>query len=377
MQTRNIRKGKEQLFFFGWGTLLIECFDEICSIVGSQPVCILDTSPSKIGKYFKGVLCNHVSILKEFDSPVVVLTVRRDWPLDQVIQSINPSAQLWQVEFWMAEHKAVHIRPYCKPEQRCKMAPTGVAYSGKRALVTGATRGIGRAIAFKLSKLGFDLVIVGKSPVDLENLADKLRVFNVNIEQVVVDLAEDITVHSIFTKTCFGAGFDLIFNNAAVAYPERLIGINKISHEEMLRSYSTNVVAQIAIAEHFVKFASQDRCTRTIFLTSNSNDHRNIAYTLTKAAINKYVFDAFYEFKRRGMILYLLDPGNIQTRMNPNGTSTVDKIFPGALLPLWLNPLNNTPMIHASEFSEQTLETAIDTAVLKYPNLWETMPMDV
>lgn len=366
-----------KVFFYGWGNLLIECFDEICSIIGTSPVCILDTNPLKIGSYFKGVLCNHVSTLKEFDSPIVLLTVRRDWPLNQIILSINPSAQVWQIEFWMAQHKAIRIRPYCKPEQKFKILPLKNAYSGKRALVTGATRGIGRAIAIKLAQLGFDLAIAGRSPTVLEDLAGQLRAFNVSIEEIVVDLAEDITAHPVLTKTGVDAGFDLIVNNAAIAYPERQIGISKLSQKEMLRSYATNVVAQIAIAEHFVQFTSQRRSTRTIFLTSNSNNHRNTAYTLTKAAINKYVLDSFYEFKKRGMILYLLDPGNIQTEMNPNGTSTIDKIFPGALLPLWLNPLNNTPMIHASEFSEQSLEAAIAMAVQKYPNLWETLPMAI
>jgi len=85
----------------------------------------------------------------------------------------------------------------------------------KLALVTGASSGIGRAFAQRLAADGYDLVVTGRRPDRLEELAATLT--SVKVEPMTVDLSTDEGVDSI-AAVCAAQPLAMLVNNAGVAH---------------------------------------------------------------------------------------------------------------------------------------------------------------
>lgn len=366
------------LYFFGCGPLLEECFGEICALVGRTPDGLIDSDPEKIGKSILGYICESPTILARHERPVVIVTARRHWPVEDTALAFNPRAQVLHAVFQAAFHKAVRLstglpfntgtfEPYLANEFR-----------GAHALVTGATRGIGLALATQLAAQGFNLVIGGRDPELLRKVSDSLRYFGGEVTPVCADLGNerglrDFLAHPAVTNL----PIDLVYNNAGVATPNRYMLEEPIAMQDMLNTFAVNVVAPIAIAEHFLRLSSQDRPMRIVFLTSNLSSHLHTTYTVTKFAVHKYVRDAQEIYSRHGVALYLLDPGDVRTTMNPNGTADPSTVFPAAFLPLYCQSHRGIGVINGGEFSQMTVEQAVTALINKYSAEWFIKPLYV
>ena len=84
----------------------------------------------------------------------------------------------------------------------------------QRALVTGASAGIGAAFAERLAQSGYDLIIVARDRQRLEKLADKLRQSDgVQVEVLSADLTDPTELH-IVERVVSDGSLDLLVNNA-------------------------------------------------------------------------------------------------------------------------------------------------------------------
>jgi short-subunit dehydrogenase len=107
-----------------------------------------------------------------------------------------------------------------------------------RALVTGASSGIGEAFARQLAAQGADLIVVARRGDALERLAAELRNrHGVSVDVVAADLARDVGVHEVETHC---GDIDLLVNNAGYGIAEHVATIDPEHIEGMIR---VNVVA--------------------------------------------------------------------------------------------------------------------------------------
>ncbi|RWW22315.1 hypothetical protein GW17_00013496 [Ensete ventricosum] len=94
---------------------------------------------------------------------------------------------------------------------------------GSWAVVTGSTDGIGRAFALQLARRGLNLVLVGRNPDKLRDVADAVRGARdppIRVETVVVDLAGDLVDGVARLRTAIqGLDVGILVNNAGVSYP--------------------------------------------------------------------------------------------------------------------------------------------------------------
>jgi NAD(P)-dependent dehydrogenase (short-subunit alcohol dehydrogenase family) len=90
-----------------------------------------------------------------------------------------------------------------------------------RALITGATNGIGAVIAERLSQAGYDLTIVGRDPAKLAATAERLHASasTIAVETELTDLADLEQVHALVQRLSAGAPFDVVISNAALIAP--------------------------------------------------------------------------------------------------------------------------------------------------------------
>nr|WP_202422806.1 glucose 1-dehydrogenase [Gordonia sp. SID5947] len=99
---------------------------------------------------------------------------------------------------------------------------------GKRALITGATKGIGADIAHTLAAAGLRLVLTGRDETELASARTNLtEEFGVDVETVAIDLA-DVSAPERLADLAVDPfdGLDILINNAGVSYPEKAIDID-------------------------------------------------------------------------------------------------------------------------------------------------------
>ena len=116
--------------------------------------------------------------------------------------------------------------------------------TGRRtALVTGASAGIGAAIARELGRRGFDLVLTARRRERLETLADELRGGSVEARVVVADLADpDAPDLLADTLAADGVAVDVLVNNAGYGLAEDFTRSEWASQDEFLRVMLTSVM---------------------------------------------------------------------------------------------------------------------------------------
>lgn len=89
---------------------------------------------------------------------------------------------------------------------------------GKNALITGAGKGLGRAIAIALAAEGVNVALVGRTEKDLISVADELKAYQVNTTIAIADVADMAAVNAAVAsvKLAFGT-IDILVNNAGIA----------------------------------------------------------------------------------------------------------------------------------------------------------------
>lgn len=130
---------------------------------------------------------------------------------------------------------------------------------GKRVLVTGASRGIGAAVAHRAAAEGADVAIVARTvnaedaylPGTLGDTADRLRTFGGRVVVVQADLADERDRERVVREAEDGLGgqIDVLVNNAAVA----LYGtVADYEFKRMRLMYELNCVAPLHLAQHVI-----------------------------------------------------------------------------------------------------------------------------
>jgi short-subunit dehydrogenase len=126
--------------------------------------------------------------------------------------------------------------------------------TGKRALVTGASSGIGAAIARELAALGADLVITGRRRDALDAVAAACRAPGVRVEIVVADLGKPDGAAALWTAARAGGAIDILINNAGFGYFRPFRSVDWARDAELVQ---LNITSLVELSRRFV----DDRAT--------------------------------------------------------------------------------------------------------------------
>jgi NAD(P)-dependent dehydrogenase (short-subunit alcohol dehydrogenase family) len=118
-------------------------------------------------------------------------------------------------------------------------------FSGRHVVITGASRGLGRACAEAFAAAGAEVILVARVRQDLEDLAASLRARAASARPIVCDVTDDAQVAQLFggLERC-----DVLVNNAGTNRPQPFLDVDLATFDEIIRLNvrSMFVVAQAA-----------------------------------------------------------------------------------------------------------------------------------
>ena len=242
----------------------------------------------------------------------------------------------------------------------------------KWALVTGASRGIGKEIAVALSKRGCNLLLHSRLIAHTNTLAAEVSANGVRAISLAADLSDSIQVNKLLLDIDNAAiKIDIIYNNAAIMTPYH-DDVWLIPEEEFRLCFETNVISQIKICNALIPSMIERRWGRVINLISGINEQPQLApYAISKAALKKFVQDFAPILEESGVAMNMLDPGWLKTAMGGReAPGSVDSVIPGALVPVLLSNCVSGKEFKAQDYAGMSVEQALTKAECKTPSLY-------
>ena len=215
-------------------------------------------------------------------------------------------------------------------------------FKGKKAIVTGANRSMGRAIAVTLAAQGADVVISYRSdePGALVTL-EEIKKLGRNAAGFYADFSKIENVAD-FAKKAIGflGQVDILVNNAGMLSREQFF---EITPEKMATILQVNTVAPFYLmqlcTENMVSNNTKGSVINISSIAGSGTFPRGIAYASSKAAMNKFTQNAALELAKYGIRVNTVSPGVIQSGMNENTAETNPE--------LWKEYLSKIPLMRA------------------------------
>tara|TARA_R110001583_G_scaffold2257_10_gene16686 strand:+ start:539 stop:1246 length:708 start_codon:yes stop_codon:yes gene_type:complete len=185
---------------------------------------------------------------------------------------------------------------------------------GKRALITGATRGLGASIAEEYAKQGCDLILVGRSADRLAKLEESLCALGVEVQTSICDLRVPRTVLAL-TDSLKDTNVDILVNCAGV-FPVK--GISEVSLEEYDECMNINVRAPFLLIRELSKNMVKNNWGRIINIASSSaygGSPLTSIYCASKHALLGLSRSLYKELKGNNVRVICVSPGSIKTDM--------------------------------------------------------------
>lgn len=207
------------------------------------------------------------------------------------------------------------------------MAANSPRLAGRIALVTGATRGIGRAVAVMLAHEGAHLILTGRTAGALEEVDDEIRQITGRkdgVTLVTLNLKHgdkiDALGPTLFNR--FGK-LDILVGNAGVLGP--LSPLGHITTDQFTETIDINLVANWRLIRTLDPLLRLADAGRAVFVTSGAARAENAywgPYAVSKAGLEALVKTYAQEVASTNVRVNLMNPGPIRTHMRA-------KAFPG------------------------------------------------
>lgn len=184
------------------------------------------------------------------------------------------------------------------------------------AVVTGAGRGIGRAIALKFAAAGADVVCVSRTAENSEKVAVEIRALGRKAWAHAVDVSSAAAVSAAGEKILVDCGkVDILVNNAGVTKDGLLM---RMSEEDWDTVVDTNLKGAFLFTKAFTRAFLKQRSGRIINVASVIGLMGNAGqcnYAASKAGLIGFTKSVAKEFASRNVTVNALAPGFIETDM--------------------------------------------------------------
>lgn len=197
-------------------------------------------------------------------------------------------------------------------------------------VVTGASRGLGLEFARQYAADGWDVVACCRDPAGAQALADLARASG-RLEIAALDLDDHASIGRLAGRLA-PRPVDLLVNNAgimgALPFAENLRRqhFGTVDYELWDRVLRTNTLGTVRVTEALMDLVAASGQKKVVTLSSTTGSiaesrRQALAYTSSKTALNKAMTLIAEQVRPRGVVVALLCPGYVKTRMNVGGAT--------------------------------------------------------
>jgi len=196
---------------------------------------------------------------------------------------------------------------------------------GKTAIITGAGKGLGKAMALGLAAEGVNLGLIGRTKADLESLSHELKTINPQITVAVAaanigsyaEVQEAVAGITASLKT-----IDILINNAGVL---KVGGILELPVEEWEQVFQINVLGTYYVIHEVLPFIAKQGKGDIINIASTAGlkgSPKMSAYGASKAAVINLTESLMQEVRKLNIRVTTINPSTIATEMTLNAGFT-------------------------------------------------------
>lgn len=197
-----------------------------------------------------------------------------------------------------------------------------VDLTSRVALVTGASRGIGRAIAFALARQGATVVAASRGD-NARPVAEQIAAAGLRAEALTLDVTDDQSVGAAISGVLERHGrIDILVSNAGITRDQLLLRMKREDWDAVL---ATNLTAAFTMCQAALRPMLKQRSGRVIAISSVVGQMGNAGqanYAASKAGLIGFCKSMAREVASRGITVNVVAPGLIETDMTRGLTGT-------------------------------------------------------
>lgn len=198
----------------------------------------------------------------------------------------------------------------------------------KAALVTGASRGLGRALAQQLARAGARVVLVARSAPPLEQTVREICAEGGQAHGLVFDIARKQDVHPLAGAAAALVGpIDLLVHNASSLGPTPLRLLLDTDCEDLSQVLETNLVGPFRLSKAIAGSMALRKTGTIVHISSDASVSaypRWGAYSVSKAALDHLSRLWAAELEHRDVRVLSIDPGEMDTLMHQQAMPDAD-----------------------------------------------------
>lgn len=190
-----------------------------------------------------------------------------------------------------------------------------MSLAGQTALVTGGSKGIGRAICLALAKEGANVIIAARHESEIQETMDKLKKMGGKALAIQADVRSEEEVKHLISKTIDKCGrLDILINNAGVAHKKRLEETTLEEYDEMM---DTNLKGVFLCTKYAIPHLRNSQNGKIINISSVGGLHGILefsVYCASKFGVNGITESCASELEGE-IKVYSVCPGAVDTDM--------------------------------------------------------------
>ncbi|MDW5550346.1 SDR family oxidoreductase [Methanosarcina sp.] len=203
-----------------------------------------------------------------------------------------------------------------------------MSLAGQTALVTGGSKGIGRAICLALAKEGANIIIAARNKSEIKETMDKLKEMGSKSLAIQADVRSEEDVRRLISMTIDKCGkLDILINNAGVAYKKRL---EETTLEEYEKIIDTNLKGVFLCTKYAIPYIRGSKNGKIINISSVGGLHglpEFSVYCASKFGVNGITESIASELEGE-IKVYAVCPGAVDTDMYRSLFSNIPPLKP-------------------------------------------------
>lgn len=182
------------------------------------------------------------------------------------------------------------------------------------AIITGASKGLGRALAEALAERGWDLVLDARTAGVLQETATALAKYGTRVEALPGDVTDGAHRAGLVAAARELGGVDLLVNNASALGAEPLVRLDALALDGLRRALEVNVVAPLGLIQEALPLLRESPAGAVIDVSSDAAAEAYETwggYGASKAALDH--LSAVLGEEEPGLRVWAVDPGDMGT----------------------------------------------------------------